>query len=368
LVLLRNVNLFGLNVLLEVVMKEEHDYTLNRREVNKLFTAAAVGGPLLLGVVGSDSKIPTKPDELVHRNERPSMAYRKLGRTNFMSSRLVFGCGAALAGGKGVRLLDRAFEAGINYYDIGTNAVYRESEHSFAPFMKAHRESIWVASKAPPTSRKIDPEDSITVEQAKTAAKSWTKLLDASLKDLQTEYVDAYYLMAVNNPALISSEEIYKAFLAAKSAGKVGYFGLSTHQNARKILEAAIETAWYDLAMVGITPAGWYDWTTKDLEKDTPLLTDLQPLLKQARDAGIGLIGMKAARYLAPLKSAGRGNPSAFDKIYNKNLKASELNFFQRAYTYVLEHGLDVVNADMQNFKHLEENIIAAATSHTYAG
>jgi hypothetical protein len=27
---------------------------------------------------------------------------------------------------------------------------------------------------------------------------------------------------------------------------------------------------------------------------------------------------------------------------------------------------LDVVNADMQNFKHLEENVIAAATSHTY--
>jgi hypothetical protein len=38
------------------------------------------------------------------------------------------------------------------------------------------------------------------------------------------------------------------------------------------------------------------------------------------------------------------------------------LNPFQRAYAYVLGHGLDVVNADMQNFKHLEENIIAAVT------
>ena len=349
-------------------MKEEREYILNRREFNKLFATAAVGGPLFLAAVGSGSKSATNPDEVVHRNERPSMTYRKLGRTNFMSSRLVFGCGAALAGGRGVRLLERTFEAGINNYDIGTNAVYRGSERSFAPFMKAHRESIWVASKAPLEAGRIGPEDSITVEQAKTAAKSWTKLLDASLKDLQSEYVDAYYVMGVNNPKLISSEEIYKAFVAAKSAGKVGYFGLSTHQNAKRILEAAIETGWYDLAMVGITPAGWYDWTTKDLEKDTPLLTDLQPLLKQARDAGIGLIGMKTARYLAPLRSAGRGNPSAFDKIYNKNRKASELNSFQRAYVYVLEHGLDVVNADMQNFKHLEQNIIAAATSHTYAG
>jgi hypothetical protein len=132
-------------------------------------------------------------------------------------------------------------------------------------------------------------------------------------------------------------------------------------------MKAATKTGWYDLAMIGITPAGWYDWTTKDLEKDTPLLTELQPLLKQARDAGIGLIGMKVARFLAPASSAGKGNPGAFDKIYNENLKESKLNSFQRSYVYVLEHGLDVVNSDMQNFKHLEENIIAAATSHSAA-
>ncbi|MHC4456245.1 MAG: aldo/keto reductase [Planctomycetota bacterium] len=348
-------------------MKEENDCIMNRRDFNKLFAAAAVGGPSFLVTAASASKTATKADEQVRRNERSSMTYRKLGRTNFMSSRLVFGCGAALAGGRGVRLLDRAFEAGINHYDNGTNAVYRGSERTFAPFMKKHRDSIWVASKAPLESGRLGLEDSVTVEQAKTAAKSWTKLLDASLKDLQTEYVDAYYVMGVNNPNLISSEEIYKAFLAAKSAGKVGYFGLSTHQNAGKILAAAIETGWYDVAMVGITPAGWYDWTTKELEKDTPLLKELQPLLKRTRDAGIGLIGMKTARYLAPLSSAGKGNPSAFDKIYSKNLKESALNSFQRAYAYVLEHGLDVVNSDMQNFKHLEQNIIAAATCHTYA-
>ena len=38
----------------------------------------------------------------------------------------------------------------------------------------------------------------------------------------------------------------------------------------------------------------------------------------------------------------------------------------ESACTYMLENGLDVVNADMQNFSHLEENIVAAATSYTY--
>jgi hypothetical protein len=147
---------------------------------------------------------------------------------------------------------------------------------------------------------------------------------------------------------------------------KVSYFGLSTHKNAAKILKAAIETGWYDLAMIGITPAGWYDWGTKSLAQDSPPLTELQPLLKQASKAGIGLIGMKAARYQAPYWSLGKGDPTAFDHLYGQKLSSSSLNSFQRTYTYVLQHGLDLVSADMQNFKNLEENVIAAATADHY--
>ena len=342
-------------------MKDEKYYSsMDRREFGKALIGMTVGVSALLS--GSVSKATAEPDKLIHRNEQSSMTYRRLGRTNFMSSRLVFGCGAALVGGKAVRLLDRALEAGINHFDVGSDVVYRGSERNLAPFLKANRGNIWVASKAPLPIR-IKPEEKITSEQAKTAARLWSELLDASLKDLQSEYVDAYYLMAVDNPELISSEEVYKVFLDAKSAGKVGYFGLSTHKNAQKVLETAIKTGWYDLAMIGITPAGWYNWDTKGLEKDTPSLLDLQPILKQARDAGIGLIGMKTVRYLAPMKSLGKGDPSAFDTTYDEDFRASSLNPFQRAYAYVLAHGLDVVNADMQNFKHLEENIIAAVTS-----
>jgi predicted aldo/keto reductase-like oxidoreductase len=348
-------------------MKDEKYYgSMNRREFSKILMSLAVGVPALLSS-GSVSKATAESDKLEHRNEQPSMTYRQLGRTNFMSSRLVFGCGAALAGGKALRLLDRALEAGINHYDIGSDVAYKGSERSLAPFLKANRENIWVASKAPLWVR-TKPGEPVTSEQTKTSARLWSEWLDGSLKDLQTEYVDAYYLMAVEDPALISSEEVYQAFLDAKSAGKVGYFGLSTHKNAQKVLEAAIKTGWYDLAMIGVTPAGWYNWDTKDLEKDTPSLLELAPLLKQAGDAGIGLVGMKAVRYLAPMQSLGKGDPSAFDEFYDEDFKASSLNPFQRAYAYVLGHGLDVVNADMQNFKHLEENIIAAATSESHSG
>ncbi len=344
---------------------KKNNSTMNRREFNKSLVTVAVGAPFLI----SGDLVPktlTIPEKLDRRNERPSMTYRKLGQTNFMCSRLVFGCGAALTGGKAVRLLDHAFEAGINYYDCGSETAYKGSEQSFAPFMKANRDNIWVTSKAPIANSLQD--DPFGTEQAKEAARRWTELLDQSLKNLQTEYVDAYFLMNIKSWSLISSEEVYKAFLDAKSAGKVGHFGLATHKNAKKVLEAAIKTGWYDIVMMGITPAGWYEHPAWDIEKDSPSLMDLQPLLKQVREAGIGLIGMKAVRLMAPMQVMGKGDVTAFNEFYDKKLLESPLTPFQRAYAYVLENGLDVVNADMQNFKHLEENIVAASSAHTYFG
>ena len=339
--------------------------SFDRREFIKIVATAAFSGPVLLTAACSETNESTRTKEIIHRNQQPTMAYRKLGRTGFLSSRLVFGCGAALMGGRAVRLLQRAFEAGINHFDVGSDIYYRGSESSLAPFLKDHRDQVWVVSKAPAYVH-TKSNDSITLAQARFAAKYWTGLMDASLNDLQTDYVDAYYLMAVDNPALVRSEEVYNAFLKAKAAGKVGYFGLSTHKNAQKVLEAAIETGWYDLAMIGITPAGWYDWSTKSLAQDTSTLVELKGLLKRARETGIGLIGMKAARYLGPFWSLGKGDPTAFDNLYGQKFKSSPFNPFQRAYAYVLQHGIDVVNADMQNFKHLEENIIAAATADRY--
>ena len=50
----------------------------------------------------------------------PSLERHPLGRTGFHGSRLVFGCGAALARGRRDELLETAFEAGINVFDSGT--------------------------------------------------------------------------------------------------------------------------------------------------------------------------------------------------------------------------------------------------------
>ena len=211
-----------------------------------------------------------------------------------------------------------------------------------------------------------DWDETISVEQAKKAAEGWTAYLDESLREMKTDHVDAYYYMGQNNVSVIKSEEIYKAFETAKAKGKVSYLGISTHQNAANVLDAAADTGWFDLAMIAITPGGWYDWEDKSILPGSPSLKELQPVLNKAKEAGIGLVGMKAGRFIAGRAWLGWGNPDAFDQYYDEKLLKAKLSAFQRSYAFVLENGLDVVNADMQNLLHLKENFVAAATSSDY--
>jgi hypothetical protein len=353
---------------------ENNTQPLDRRDFMKTSAAAVAGSAVLASGTASANSA-----ELDHRNERPDvMGYTKLGRTNFMCSKLVFGCGAALSGGRAVRLLERAFANGVNHYDVGYDSYYKGSEKALKPFAQKHRDDIWITSKAPARGAiGVGKVSEYTVAMAKADSKSWLIEIENSLRNIGVDYIDAYYLMMVGNAQAMKSEELYNTFLSAKKAGKIGYWGISTHLRAHECMEAAIETGWYDLAMVGITPGGWYDTASKDIETKHGTMKELRPFLDKARAAGIGLVGMKGARHIAikPYEGMMEGTilgstgaePSMFDSMYNAKLMGSGLNPFQRSYAYLLENGMDVVNSDMQNFKHFEENVIAARDSHVYA-
>ncbi len=296
----------------------------------------------------------------------PAMSYRTLGRTGFEASRLVMGCGASLMFRSKDDLLHTAFDAGINVFDVGYRGYYRWAERNLADFLKTRRDQVFLISKAV-AEVEVGNDDPVTVEQAKAAARMWSERLDESLADLAVDKVDAYYLMAAHNPSLIRSEEIRRAFEAARDAGKVSHLGVSTHRNAEKVLRAAVETGWYDLAMIAITPGGWYDWESKSVLEGSKPMADLRPVLDEARASGIALVGMKAARHLSGLPVLGWWKKlDAFDEHYDEKLMAAPLSPFQRSYAFVLAHGLDVVNADIQDLAQLRENVAATAMSPTY--
>ena len=145
-----------------------------------------------------------------------------------------------------------------------------------APFLKTHRDKIFLSSKAI-VPADIEWDETINTQQAKRAAKGWLDLMEESLDEMQVDHVDAYYFMGANNVSIMKSDEMLAAFDQAKAAGKVSYLGVSTHQNAENVLKAAIETNAFDLAMIAITPGGWYDWNDKSILDGSPKMTELRP-------------------------------------------------------------------------------------------
>jgi hypothetical protein len=339
--------------------REEDRFRTSRRTFLQALAALGVSGAALLRPRTASAASLNDADAL------PPMTTRTLGRTGYQASRLVFGCGAALARKPDDALLEAALAAGVNVFDVGFSQYYRDAEKNLGPFARRHRDRIFLISKAI-VPIEVEPDQEVSLAQARAAADDWLALMDESLRQLGVDHVDAYYLMASNNPSLVGSDEIHRAFEKAKQAGKMDHLGLSTHQNAAKVLETATQTGAFSLAMIAITPGGWYDWEDKGLLANSPSLKELQPLLAKARDAGVGLVGMKAGRYLAGRKFIGWGKSDAFDEFYDEKLLRSGLSAFQRSYAFVLEHGLDVVNADMQSFAHFRENFVAAATAPEY--
>lgn len=344
---------------------QDERWPLSRRRFLQALAMISVGGRTFWGSGDARAAV-TAARDAADPAAWPAMTYRTLGRTGFQASRLFMGCGASLMFRGKDDLLDMAYDAGINVFDVGYRGYYRWAERNLAGFLKKRRDDVFLISKAV-AEVDVGNDDEVTPQQAREAARIWSERLDQSLADLGVEKVDAYYLMAAYNPSLLASEEIRQAFEAAKAAGKVRHLGVSTHRNAEKVLLTAAETGIYDLAMIAITPAGWYDWESKAVLEGSKPMTGLRPVLDRARASGIALVGMKAARQLSGAPVLGWWKKlDAFDAYYDEKLMAAPLSPFQRSYAYVLAHGLDVVNADIQDLAQLRENVAATAASPTY--
>lgn len=162
----------------------------------------------------------------------------RLGRTGLMVSRLAMGCLPLQRLDKdgAVRLLRRAFDAGVNFFD--TAHVYTDSEEKIgAAFPGSERRKVIIASKA-----LCD-----TYEET-------TRQLETSLKRLGTDYIDLYQW---HNPEDMTDFQTrrgpYQAILDAQRAGKVRHVGLSSHNigRARAAVDAgAFATIQYPLSVL----------------------------------------------------------------------------------------------------------------------
>ena len=161
------------------------------------------------------------------------MKYRTLGRTGIKVS--PYCLGAMMFGGLGnpdhdesVRIIHKALDAGINFIDTADRYSQGESEEIVGKALKGRRDNIVLATKV------NNPMGDDPNQQGNS--RRWLiREVEASLRRLQTDYIDLYLIHRPSPDTDI--EETLSALTDLMRSGKVRAIGSSTFP-ASQIVEA----------------------------------------------------------------------------------------------------------------------------------
>jgi len=172
-----------------------------------------------------------------------------LGRTGIETSALGFGCaslGSRVSAEDGVRALEAAYQAGVTWFDLAPVYGGGRAEEIAAPFLRAHRDSVQICTKAgltlaggaggtlraalmPLARRVLAAAGPLGASLRRAAPKANAKLaltpelltgsLEASLRRLGTDRVELFALHAVAADEL-GRDEILRALEAILASGK----------------------------------------------------------------------------------------------------------------------------------------------------
>ena len=157
------------------------------------FLAAGLSAPALLAAPAAKGDV--------------KLSYRVLGKTGMKVTAVSFGAMITSDG----TVLERAADAGINYFDTARGYQNGNCERMVGNALKSRRKNVFISTKSP----------------SRTKAGALADL-DTSLRELQTDYVDIWYLHAIGKPEEIT-DELIEAQDIAKKAGKIRFSGFSTH-------------------------------------------------------------------------------------------------------------------------------------------
>jgi len=151
------------------------------------------------------------------------METRTLSHTDLTVSRACFGTmtfGGQTDAATAARMVDLCLDRGINFFDTANSYVKGESEKILGGILKGRREKVVLATKVgTPTG---DPADASPLSR-----KSILHNIDTSLRRLQTDYLDLYYLHLPDYEAPI--EETLAAMDEVVRAGKVRHPAISNY-------------------------------------------------------------------------------------------------------------------------------------------
>lgn len=158
------------------------------------------------------------------------MQYSILGSTGLLVSRLAFGAMTFTAGNRDLgavykvgakaagELVERALDAGINFFDTADAYAGGESESLLGAALKPHRERVVIATK-------VGFRSGQPLTQSGLSRRHILWSVDESLKRLGTDWIDVY--IAHREDRHTPLEETLEALDAVVRAGKVRYLGFS---------------------------------------------------------------------------------------------------------------------------------------------
>jgi NDP-hexose 2,3-enoyl reductase len=156
------------------------------------------------------------------------MEYTNLGRSGLSVSRLVLGTmnfGPQTSEEDSHAIMDRAHEHGINYFDSANVYGWKQGEGITEQIVGrwfasggGRREKTVIATKLYGRMGDWPNEDRLSALNIRRAA-------EASLRRLQTDYLDIYQMHHVDRST--PWDEIWEAFSVLRQQGKVLYFGSS---------------------------------------------------------------------------------------------------------------------------------------------
>jgi predicted aldo/keto reductase-like oxidoreductase len=218
--------------------------------------AVASGGAVIAGSPKIPFMLPTRP----------------LGATGMRVSLLTFGGGSQfLANGDGAweRMLERAVEVGINYFDTSSSYQWdagMSSEERFGEVLAPIRDRVYIATKF--DSR--DPDE---------AAREFER----SLTRMKTDHVDVLLIHAVvpSDGIAVLEKGVYAMLRRLKEEGSARFIGFSSMDSAARSREA-IERLEFDVALLAMNPTQYGGFATETLPA--------------AREKNVGVLAMKVMR------------------------------------------------------------------------
>jgi aryl-alcohol dehydrogenase-like predicted oxidoreductase len=154
------------------------------------------------------------------------MKYRLLGNSGLRVSEICLGTmtfgedwGWGSAKDEAQKVYNAFREAGGNFVDTANVYTNGSSESFLGEFMKGHRESIVLATKYTNSGPGTDPN------AAGNQRKNMMQAVDASLKRLQTSYIDLYWVHIWDQ--ITPVEEVMRGLDDLVRQGKILYAGIS---------------------------------------------------------------------------------------------------------------------------------------------